>query len=308
MAVRHFTPGEILVLCPIRQMGYELRQSLEGAGVAAHSFYSEEPLKEDVAQEAFSYLRLLADPEDRVALRFLLGSHSNTWLSAQYARLRADCETGGESPWRLLTQVIRREAHLPNTHHLQDRFVMIADRLRELEPLRGQGLVNAVFPDGQNWSESFRDAANLVLEGNAEISTQDLADELVERVSHHDMPEAGNFVRIMSLHKSKGLTSRAVIVTGCIQNLIPRMDWRVLRRYTEDERAEYLREQRRLFYVGITRTREVLVLSSPAEITAALTNAAGLDVVGGASEFLDQLGPARPAVIAGQLWQARRFP
>jgi DNA helicase-2/ATP-dependent DNA helicase PcrA len=307
MNTRMFPAGEILILCPLRDLGYRIRAVLRDAVIPAHSFYSEEPLKETGAQEAFAYLRLLANPADRVALRFLLGYGSNSWLWRQYAQLRALCEQTGESPWNALTLVEEGALELGRAHNLRARFTLIRDRVRALAALRGQDLIDALFPDGQDWSESFRDAASLVLENDAEATTQDLSDELVERVSHHDMPEAGNFVRIMSLHKSKGLTSRAVIMTGLIQNLVPRVDWRVMARFTPIEREEHLREQRRLFYVGITRTREVLVLSSPATITANVARGAGLDLVGGASEFLDLLGPLRPPSIRGRDWQARGF-
>jgi DNA helicase II / ATP-dependent DNA helicase PcrA len=121
------------------------------------------------------------------------------------------------------------------------------------------------------------------------------------------MPEAGSFVRVMSMHKSKGLTSRVVILTGLIQNLVPRMDWRVLGRFTPTEREEHIREQRRLFYVAITRGREVLVLSSPAVLARDVARGAGLDDVGGASEFLGLLGPERPDSVAGADWLRRGF-
>src|SRR5207302_10404875 len=82
--------------------------------------------------------------------------------------------------------------------------------------------------------------------------------KLMAEVIDTVMPEEGDFVRVMSLHKSKGLTSRVTIVAGCIQGLIPFQD--------DDEppaeQAAILREQRRLFYVAITRCTEMLVLPS----------------------------------------------
>jgi DNA helicase-2/ATP-dependent DNA helicase PcrA len=305
---RGFARGEILVLCSLKDLGYRLREMLTEATVPAHSFYSEEPLKrEDAAQEAFAFMRLTADPEDRVALRFLLGFESPSWLVTQYKVLRTACEHSGLSPWATLTRVKAGDITLPKTKHLLERFKAIHDRLARLTELRGRALVDVLFPSRHKWAEPFRDSAQVVLELDAETAAADLVSELVERVSHHDMPESGDFVRIMSLHKSKGLTSRAVIVMGCIQGLIPFMDWRVLQRMTPNEQEERLREQRRLFYVAITRTREVLVLSHPAGLPAGVANAAGLDVYGGASQFLSELGPARPNIQTGQTWQAKGF-
>jgi DNA helicase-2/ATP-dependent DNA helicase PcrA len=308
VVARRVPAGEILILCPLRQFGYRIRQVLSDNGIPAHSFYNEEPLKEAGAQEAFAYLRLIARPDDRVALRFLLGvTNTNTWLSPQYVRLRALCEANGDSPWDALRRIEVGELRLPRTPQLVARFGLIRNRLRDLVQLRGSDLIDAVFPEGQAWAEKLREAGGVLIEEDAEISTEDLVDGLVEAVSHQDMPESGDFVRVMSLHKSKGLTSQAVIMTGLIQNLVPRMDWRALHRFTPAERDEHLREQRRLFYVGLTRTQEILVLSSPAMIPADVAFGAGLDTAGGASEFLNHLGPNRPPAMSGRRWQAGGF-
>jgi ATP-dependent exoDNAse (exonuclease V) beta subunit len=68
----------------------------------------------------------------------------------------------------------------------------------------------------------------------------------------------------MSFHKSKSLTARVVVLAGLVDGLMPRVD--------EDEPAAQqqlrLEEQRRLFFVGMTRTTDVLVFSSYSELPA----------------------------------------
>jgi ATP-dependent DNA helicase Rep len=60
----------------------------------------------------------------------------------------------------------------------------------------------------------------------------------------------------MSLHGAKGLEFRAVFIVGCEDGSLPH----------EQAMAEgSLEEERRLFYVGITRAKERLVLSHSAE-------------------------------------------
>ena len=125
------------------------------------------------------------------------------------------------------------------------------------------------------------------------------------------MPEQGDFVRVMSLHKSKGLTSRGVIVPGCIQGMIPFQD----RDETPDEQSANLQEQRRLFYVVITRCTELLVLSSAVRIERKLAWKLRVELARGrsafgntiASQFTDELGPSAPAPISGNQWQANNY-
>jgi hypothetical protein len=96
---RGYKPGDILVLSPRRHIGYGIREALRQAGVPTHSFYHEEALATDEAKLAFTLLTLLANPEDRAALRYWLGEDSPTWNRVEYGILRHFCEESGQSPW-----------------------------------------------------------------------------------------------------------------------------------------------------------------------------------------------------------------
>jgi superfamily I DNA/RNA helicase len=124
-------------------------------------------------------------------------------------------------------------------------------------------------------------------------------------------PEEGEYVRVMSLHKSKGLTSKALIVAGCIEGLIPylQQDW------TPTELDTNIKEQRRLFYVAITRATDILVISSFATIERKLFHQIGARVRAGyekqartiSSRFLGELGPWAPHPETGAGWVKRNF-
>jgi superfamily I DNA/RNA helicase len=135
-----------------------------------------------------------------------------------------------------------------------------------------------------------------------DIPAEDLLESLRTRITQPEMPEEGEFVRIMSLHKSKGLTSRAVIVCGCVDGLIPIHD----EDGTVEEQLAKVREQRRLFYVAMTRCTDVLMLSSFRRISTHLAYRIGAKFTGRgatvttvASPFLRELGPAAPRSIRG---------
>ena len=80
-----------------------------------------------------------------------------------------------------------------------------------------------------------------------------------EKLSRPEIPSNPAYVRIMSLHASKGLTSKVTIISTIVNSLIPNEDPDA----TPAEQQRNLEEQRRLFYVGVTRTREILILSYP---------------------------------------------
>ncbi len=81
-------PGDILVLAQRGVIGTPIFEALVAAGVPVKSYYAEAALDALEAQERFAYLKLLATPDDRVALRWLLGLGSGDWRSNAYQRLQ----------------------------------------------------------------------------------------------------------------------------------------------------------------------------------------------------------------------------
>ena len=59
-------------------------------------------------------------------------------------------------------------------------------------------------------------------------------------------------VRLMTLHGSKGLEFPVTIICGFCQGRIP---------YENDQHPSDLEEERRLFFVGMTRAKEELILT-----------------------------------------------
>jgi superfamily I DNA/RNA helicase len=294
--------GRVLVLAPRRQLGYAVRDALNALGVFAHSFFHEEALDEDDAQQAFTLLTLLANPEDRVALRCWCGFGSTSLRTGAWARLRQHCETSGDSPRAALERLASGDLTIPHTGPLVERFRELQRRLGELAPLRGQALVDSLFPGDRDWTSFIRSLASTI-EGD-EFDAQELRETLRIGITQPELPTDVDYVRVMSLHKSKGLAADLVAVLGCIEGLIP-----TLTGDTPAEEAASLEEQRRLFYVAITRTRRILILSSVTQLQRHLAYRMGAQVQGRsrgnaatiASRFLAELGPSRPAAVRGTL-------
>lgn len=306
IAQGHYEAKDFLILCPRRRIGYRLRRELRARNVDARSFFPEEALEEEEAQEAFTLLTLLADPEDRVALRFWLGCKSDNWLVGRYAQLRQLCENSGDSPYQALTKMENGEIPRAGYSHLLARFRALQQQFRVLEDKVGSELVDTLFPPDTPWAEAVRD----ILAGQ-EITEETDAGRLLtmvrEKLSRPEIPSNPDYVRIMSLHASKGLTSNVTIITTMINSLIPNEDPLA----TPVEQQRNMEEQRRLFYVGVTRTREVLVLSYPVRLgnpNEILQLGAHVQPGGRAvpSAFLRELGLQGNA-MAGDAWVASGY-
>jgi superfamily I DNA/RNA helicase len=91
---------------------------------------------------------------------------------------------------------------------------------------------------------------------------------MLEAITQDTVPQNPDFVRVMSLHKSKGLTGQSVYVVGAVQGVLPTI-------VSDDPagREAATNEGRRLFYVAVTRSADELVISSSALIDLADANA-----------------------------------
>ncbi len=107
-------------------------------------------------------------------------------------------------------------------------------------------------------------------------SAGDLAAQLA-LLTNADRSDPGNAVRLMTLHSAKGLEFRFVYLVGVEQGILPH----------EASLAEgRVDEERRLFYVGITRAKERLCISY-----AARSRRYGEIVANEPSRFLSELPP-----------------
>jgi DNA helicase-2/ATP-dependent DNA helicase PcrA len=132
-----------------------------------------------------------------------------------------------------IEQVIRRTG-LVEYHRNQDEIAG-TQKIANLDEL-----VNAasIYPRSAEGLSAFLETIEL---------DRSLIDEKGQREG-----TAPNAVTLITMHNTKGLEFPLVIVTGMEQGLFPR----------DEEEEEDLEEQRRLFYVAITRAKDELYLSA----------------------------------------------
>jgi superfamily I DNA/RNA helicase len=306
--------GEVLVLANRRMIGNGIRDALNARAQQNHrawiaqSFYFEDALRTRAAAEGFSLLTMLVDPEDRPALRYWLGADQQDCRRLPYVRLRNHCEQSGVSPRAALQAIANGTLHLRYTGPLVARYAQLQQRLTALMPMDIGAVIDSLFPDGNADVATARQIA-LLIAPNVQ-TPQELLNELRTDITQPELPGAqGNAIRIMSLHKSKGLTARLVIIAGCVTGIVPSIDDQA----PLAEQNRQRQEQRRLFFVGLTRSSEILVLSSAVRLPYAaalrmdmpVAARAGPNAILQASPFLAELGPDAPQPISGMDWRTR---
>ena len=304
-----YQPGDVLVLTHRRLIGERIRDGLRALSIPVESFFTEEELKAEVAQEALALLRLALNPNDLPALRVILGIGDDTGRSMAYQKVWAQARTDGTTTRTILERLDEGDDFGFRASALLDRFQVARRRVSELDLESLPDLVDRLFPDGTMETAELREVALAELEGVR--TAQQLLDRLVVIITQDEVPQHPTFVRIMSLHKSKGLTSPRVYVAGLIEGVVPTL---ANRQGAEIDAA--IEEQRRLLYVALTRTAERITLSNSLRMDFSVASAFGARVASGttwgrrgsltcgviASRYLRELGPNAPRAVRGAAW------
>jgi len=301
-------PGQIIVLCQSREYIRVLYEALQTAGVPSEFCYQESQFDEEGAKERMALLSLAGDPEDRVALRYLVGYGSNDWRTAQWGKIREASIKEGKSPWTILNEMVAGTRPTTGLKSIFDRFSQLKVQLTGVTSLTGEDLVNAWLPAGSPCTE-LRALADSVAVDEPACTAKELAEKVREIVTEPDIPDVVPDVRIMSLHKSKGLSANVVIIAGCVEGVMPRQRQEDM---TDSEYAESIEEYRRLFFVGITRVKAAPADGRPGQLIIAASRKVptaiamkGVAVAGWeggmartiTSHFLGELGPDSPVPV-----------
>jgi DNA helicase-2/ATP-dependent DNA helicase PcrA len=258
------TWGDFAVFYRTNAQSLPLETSMKFSGipykvVGGAKFYERKEIKDILA-----FIRVLANPDDEVSARRIVNVPKRGIGDTSVARLAAwaqvngvpfsdaigNAEEAGLSGKAVhgaqqLAKILGELRPLVQTVNPADFVQLVADRTGYLAELVAEHTHEA---DGR-------------IENLAELATQagDFDDvqgflETVALVADSDELESdGTRVSLMTLHTAKGLEYPAVFVVGLEEGVFPH--FRALSEPTE------LEEERRLFYVGITRARQHLAIS-----------------------------------------------
>jgi hypothetical protein len=209
-----------------------------------------------------------------------------------------------------MNKVLNEKLNFTDAGVLRDRFEALTGQMNGLIGLLGHEFVEAWLgppaddPDGR--LADLRSMAVRACDVAPPLTPTELRSRLVDEITQPEIPTEIDCVRVMSLHKSKGLTAKLTIITGFAAGMIPF----VKENMTPAEQHRSMQEQRRLFFVGITRLTDTLVLSSAATMRTGEAAQMGLSLPGTAfwrrtapSPFATQLGEGAPQeAIDGDGW------
>uniref|UniRef100_S0DE87 DNA 3'-5' helicase n=1 Tax=termite gut metagenome TaxID=433724 RepID=S0DE87_9ZZZZ len=266
---------EIAVLYRVNALSRVVEESLRRRDIPykiyrGHSFYDRKEVKDLIA-----YFRLITNPRDDEAFRRIINYPARGIGEVTVGKISAAAREKSVSLWEVATATA--SCATQDDSALAKKLAPFTTLIHELALEREQkslyefgrdvatrtGIMGGFKADGSAEAISALENIDELLNSMAAVTTEALEDgvdpetppsleEWLQNVAlmtdmDNDEPENRNKVALMTVHAAKGLEFRHVFIMGMEEELFPSL--------RDGDHAE-IEEERRLFYVALTRAKE----------------------------------------------------
>jgi DNA helicase-2/ATP-dependent DNA helicase PcrA len=263
-----YQPNEIMILMRGDRNGLFskiIRDRLAARDIPIKIQESVTPLDSDDGRYLLAILRLSINPDDNLSFRTLLMLKHGIGYQSIFSIYECAQNSGDnfitaansicENPL-LIPKVGRRICDAVKEIH--DIFEMYSPRIQELNTQKNQETLitfltqfaNEIIDDEKNRNEILEFCINLIRETESE-AINDFLTSLSSINQRIEQELATDKVNMMTMHKAKGLTSKAVIIIACEDETIP----------GNQEGGDKEGDERRLLYVSLSRAKHFLAMT-----------------------------------------------
>ncbi len=248
--------GDFAVLYRVHFQSRVLEELLREEGLSYRviggiSFFHRREIK-----DILSYLKILVNPKDSVSMKRIINCPPRGIGAASITRIENEARKKDKSFYEIMKLIAGGNGSATALKEKIGDFVKLLEDLMRHKNSSVQKLLLRIFEKtgylewvgeerAENLNEFVRFAKGKDL--HSLIDTSSLA-------SATDEPHDGNLVSLMTLHSAKGLEFPVIFIVGIEEGLLPH--------FHTLKNPEEIQEERRLFYVGMTRAKDLLILSS----------------------------------------------
>jgi DNA helicase-2/ATP-dependent DNA helicase PcrA len=281
-----FRAGDLAILYRANSQARALEQALREVNIPYETFGGNSFFERKEVKDFLSYVRLLARPDDRLAFYRVINTPNRGIGLKSLEKIEDGTARSQTSPWRVAKEsadslcltsksLASLQQFVGDFESLRGWTVSSAEDLAQL----GHEIIKR-FHLTQDIRAHVKDAASVerkidalkslprwlasaaqdMLKERGHLDIHELLDRLTlndRDFSDRDDNGKPNRVSLMTMHASKGLEFPAVIVCGMEEDLFPHKN--------SASSSHGLMEERRLFYVALTRAKKRSVLTWSAE-------------------------------------------
>ena len=259
---------KILILLRTDRYGVfssELRTALESKKIPVSIATSDtSPLNETAGRIYFSFLRLLIDRSDALALRSLLQLRRNKLGAKAISDLYRLAKTEGKNFSDTVASVIiapnligvslgnRIKKEVESIYGMLDEMKAISKRIDEddLDLLKGLSEITKIVVEKGESLSILEEHLKLTVESSSSKTISNLLSALNDSGKEIEQELDPGKVNILTMHKAKGLTADAVLIVAAEDEYIPGRG-----------KGSAFDDERRLLYVSLTRAKHYLFIT-----------------------------------------------
>lgn len=249
------TYKDIGILYRVNLQSRSIEDALREAGlpyqiIGGISFYQRKEIKDLIA-----YVRLVLNHGDNVSLRRIINIPSRGIGAATLLKIENEAKKKSLCLFDAIKLCIKSNGIVTTTKDKLYKFVQMVERLSSVNYKSASDILKIVA-DKSGYMATLNEERRQNIEELSSSAEGKNIQEFIDKTSlltNPDHVSEGNLISLMTLHNAKGLEFPVVFVAGLEEGLLP-----YFKAHGNDDEIS---EERRLFYVGITRAKDFLVLS-----------------------------------------------
>ncbi|HDK16830.1 MAG TPA: ATP-dependent DNA helicase PcrA, partial [Nitrospirae bacterium] len=215
------------------------------------SFYHRKEVKDII-----SYLRVINNPSDSLSLKRILSCPPRGIGATSIARMENEAKKKDKTLYELMKQTTRGNGTATALRGKVGDFIKSMEDLRRQKDGDLRKLLLQIYEQtgylewiGEEKAENLK-----ALAASAEGKNLQEFIDITSLTGATDEDHGDDSISLMTLHSAKGLEFPVVFIAGVEDGLLPH--------FHTIKNPDELQEERRLFYVGMTRAQDLLILST----------------------------------------------
>ncbi len=215
------------------------------------SFYQRKEIKDIV-----SYLKVIINPDDSVSLKRVINCPARGIGATTVTKIENEAKKKDKGMFEIMKHMTNGGGTVAGIKEKIGSFVKLIEIFMNSKHNDAASLLKLILEKTDYLKWVGEERVDNVMELVDSTEGKDLQNfiDTAALYSSMDGSHEGDFISLMTLHSAKGLEFPVVFITGIEDGLLPH--------FHAVKNPDELQEERRLFYVGMTRAQDLLVLSA----------------------------------------------
>jgi DNA helicase-2/ATP-dependent DNA helicase PcrA len=247
--------GNFAVLYRINIQSRAVEEALRDEGIPYHivggiSFFHRKEIKDVVA-----YLRLVMNQSDNVSLRRIINCPPRGIGAATLSKMENEAKKKSASLFEVMKSTVKANGVTAAVKEKLVAFIKLIEQMSSKKYKTASDMIQDIVEKtgyGEFADEDRMQNVNELIASSLQIDIKDFVDKVSLLTNLDDSPRDKS-VSLMTLHSAKGLEFPVVFIIGLEEGVLPY--------FKALDNQDEIHEERRLFYVGMTRAKDILWLT-----------------------------------------------